>query len=188
MIIELAAVAALAAPSPQTPADAFAGLPGVTVRTYLVTGRGPQEVRASVNAVRPVASDGRGRDATTTWTYNARWRNDPSGACLPESTEVTWSFVVTLPELAADARLRGESVSRWNDWVAFLTTQERRRVEGAIAGFEAMQAAMRASPDCAGMSARQAEAVAAISAEGRAMDAAVMEQYRRNPRRLPTFP
>jgi predicted secreted Zn-dependent protease len=153
-----------------------------------VEGRSAREVRDSVNANRPVAGDGRGRDASTTWTYNARWRTDASGACVPATTEVTYAFVVTLPELGPEARLRGESVSRWNDWTAYLAAHERRRIDGMIAGFQAMQASMRAAPDCAAMTARQAEALAAMTEQGRGLDAALAEQYRRNPRRLPTFP
>jgi len=182
MLFEMAMVLAL-----QQAQAAFADLPPVTVRTYVVSGRNAQEVRASVNANRPVLG-GQGRDASTAWTYNTRWMNDASGTCLPNTAEVTYAFVVTLPELSEEARLRGESVSRWNEWTAYLTAHERRRVETAIAGFEAMRTAMRAAPDCAVMAARQTEAVAAINAESRAMDAALAEQYRRNPRRLPTFP
>ena len=183
MIVELALSLVL-----QQGAAAFADLPHVTVRTYVVQGREPRQVRAAVNAARPVAGDGQGRDAATQWTYGVRWMNDGSGACLPDTAEVTYAVTVTLPELGDEARLNAQATERWNAWSAYLAAHERRRVEGIVDGLAAMQAAMRAAPDCAAMTARRDEAIQAIAQHGQALDQALAEQYRRDRRRLPTFP
>lgn len=183
MFIALALVAAL-----QQPQAAFADLPHVTVQTYVVTGRTLRQVRESIAAGRPVLSDGRPRDAATNWTYAVRWRSDGSGACLPETTEVTYAITVTLPEFGEWARLERTHMARWNAWSDYLTAHERRRVEGLISGFEGMQAAMRAAPDCAAMTARRDEAVQAINQHSQALDQAVAEQQARDPRQLPTSP
>lgn len=183
MIIELAMALAV-----QQGQAAFADLSYVTVRTYVVQGRNPRQVRSAIDAARPVLGDGQGRDAATNWTYGVRWMNDGSGVCRPDTAEVTYAITVTLPELGDQARLNEQAMERWNAWAAYLAAHERRRVEGVVAGLEAMEASMRAAPDCAAMTARQDEAVLAIARQSQALDQALAEQYRRDRGRLPRFP
>jgi predicted secreted Zn-dependent protease len=173
----------------QQPQAALADLPPqVTLRPYVVEGRNPRQVRAAVEQHRPVSAAGRPHDSMTTWTYRVRWMTDGAGACLPETAEVTSAVVVTVPELGEGAQLAPRARERWDAWTDYLATHERRRVDLVLAGFEAMQSQIRAAPDCAAMTARQAEAVAAINQQSQALDTTAAEQFRRNPRSVPTFP
>ncbi len=129
-------------------------LPEVTLIGYPVTGRSPRSIRESMNEARPtVEVDGGRHDARTGWIFQTRWRNGADGQCVPATATVSVVLRMTLPDLTTRDQLSPREEADWDAYFAALVTHERNHGRIAVAGRDQMQAAMRASADCAAMNA-----------------------------------
>lgn len=172
MFFALAALMLIAAQEPGPPlpgspalataAPVLAALPHTTLVGYPVSGGSPRAVREAMNEARPREESGQRFDGYTAWNYRTRWRTDGEGRCIPSSATVTIAFTVTLPELTSRARLNRSEREQWDRYFTALAGHEANHVRIGLAGAEAMQAGMRAAPDCDAMRAAVEQAGAAI--------------------------
>jgi predicted secreted Zn-dependent protease len=130
----------------------LAALPNVVLVGYPVDGRSRRGIREQMNARRPEVN-GQRHDARTTWRYATRWRGGPGGACLPQTSEVTVSITVTMPDLQDPDRLNRDERAAWDRYMVGLELHEGNHARIANLGAEQMQAAMRAASSCEEMQA-----------------------------------
>jgi predicted secreted Zn-dependent protease len=128
-------------------------LPNLTLTGYAVAGRSSRAIRESMDDKRPSEEvDGVRHDARTYWIYQTRWQNGADGHCVPATATVTLRLRMVLPDLTTRDQLSASEKADWDAYFAALVTHERNHARIAVAGRDQMQAAMRASPDCASMS------------------------------------
>lgn len=143
-------------------APQLAAIPDVTLVGYAVSGDSPRAIRNAINQARPTEAGGGRFDGHTRWDYSTRWRNNASGECDPASAIVSVRFTVTLPDLEGRSRLDRTERDGWDRYFTALVAHETNHVRIGMAGAQAMQAAMRAAPDCDTMRAAQQQTAAAV--------------------------
>ena len=143
------AIVALAAGA--TPAGRpFAGVPGVDLRYYDVSGRTPAEIRASLNRNNRLDPNTGARvDAYTAWSLDWRVPYGPDGRCRLDRAEVTLKVEVGLPRLVRTERVPPALLERWQRYRAALEAHEGTHARNAYQGRKAMLEAIHRA-DCAG--------------------------------------
>lgn len=153
----------------QPVSDAFAGVPGVTLERYAVSGTTADAVRRSMNARRPVdPNDGTRVDAGTRLRIDWRWKGDGRGQCDLSTLQVSFSARVTMPQLA-DRRAPAALRIKWTRFVDSLAQHEGTHVRHAWERVPIIAAAIRNGP-CAGANARGDAALARVLAWDRDYD------------------
>lgn len=179
MIRYMLAAALLLGPSPAaaqtgsaTPA-ALAGIAGVTIKYYDVTGITPEEIRKSKKAARPALPDNPSQrfDVLSTWKIETSWATETgSTGCRVVDPAAKFSAEVSLPRLVP---AEGQDEKLLKDWAAFVE---------ALAGYEAqfMQYAADHAFDvargieasnCTKANDASAKAIAAVASEVAALRA-----------------
>ena len=148
-------------------APSIADRANTTLQGYEVQGRNARSIRTSMNAARPSDTSGERHDAVTYWQYRYQMTGT-NGRCDPGLSEVTYSVIVIMPDLASIDLLSRRERPAWDAYFAALTTHELNHIRIAEAGAQGIQNAMRAAPDCeAAQAAAAAESqrLAAASAD-----------------------
>lgn len=134
----LSAIAAAAA----VPA-AFAGVPGVKIATYPVSGRDLAAIRASLDAEGPYdRNDGMHVEAITHWHFAWQWPGTADECDLSAAT-VRFSATVTLPRLVGAATAPPDVQASWRRYRAALEAHEANHVRYAHAHRGEVLAAIR---------------------------------------------
>ena len=122
---------ALAAPAfgqDAAAAGAFAGIPNLTVEYYDVSGRTPQEIRASINANRPRNSnDGERVDGLARWRLRWNWRRNES-TCDLSQPRIEFSATILMPRLVNQEAVSARVLARWHAYIAALERHEAGHV------------------------------------------------------------
>jgi predicted secreted Zn-dependent protease len=124
-------------------------MPGLRIEYYEVSGRTAEEIRASIDRLRPAdPNTGVRVDAFTSWYMHWNVPGSPEGVCRTELAVVTVDVTVGLPRLADPGAVRPAVLQRWNRYLAALEAHEANHVRLAYEGRDAVLRAIRAS-DCA---------------------------------------
>ncbi len=170
-------------PAPEPAAFGLVAIPRATVVYYDVVGDTADELRAQLDALGPVGSDGERWDAVCNWDYWWSWPAAPGGGCDLAAATVTYEVRVTFPRWSPPAGAPPDLVARWTGFVQALAAHELGHVDRAIAGVAWVEEALRGA-DCDTANAAAEEAVARVQEENDAYDAATghgMEQGVRFP-------
>ena len=125
--------------------DAFAGIPNLTIEYYDVSGRTPQEIRASINAVRPSdANDGRRVDGLARWQLRWSWRTT-GRACDLSEPQIDFSATILMPRLVDKETVAPRVLTRWRTYIAALERHEAGHVRRPFERGNEIAAAIRAS-------------------------------------------
>ena len=128
----------------RAPSGCGAGVPGVEVRYYDVSGRTPAEIRASLNRSNRVDPHTGARvDAYTAWSLDWRVPYGPDGRCRLDRAEVTLKVEVGLPRLVRTDRVPPALLERWQRYRAALEAHEGTHARNAYQGRKAMLEAIR---------------------------------------------
>lgn len=150
------------------PADAFADIPNVTIETYSVRGTSVDEVRRSMNAVRPTdPNDDLRVDALSRWYWRWRWPGNGQGGCDLAKASVSFSAIVRLPRLEGDTT--DTTRARFDAYIDALSKHEARHVRAAWGRREQLAAAI-AGATCSTANVAAQRIVAEIAAGDRKYD------------------
>jgi predicted secreted Zn-dependent protease len=154
-------LATLVAGSPAA-SSSFAGVPDVEVRYYDVSGRTPDEIRASLDRHRRTdPNTGLKVDAWTAWRLRWDVPGSLEGKCQPDKAVVTLDVTVGLPRLANSETVPPAVLQRWQRYIAAVTAHEANHVRIANAGRKAVLHAIHES-DCAAGPQAAEDAMAAM--------------------------
>ena len=142
--------ASVAPPASQArPGDPLAGISGLQITYYDVSGQSVREIREALNRVRPRdPNDGQPVDALAHWRIDWRWPTGPSGGCDLSRVRVTFRADILMPRLAPGAATPAPVAARWRAYAAALERHEAGHVRAAYDQVNAVRAAVRTS-DCA---------------------------------------
>jgi predicted secreted Zn-dependent protease len=147
----------------------FAGVPGVVVTRYPVTGTTADAVRRSMNARRPTdPNDGTRVDAITQLRFDWHWRGDRRGKCDLDTLQVKLTARVVLPQLV-DRRAPPALRRKWTGFVGALAQHEATHVRHAYERVPVVAAAIR-NGSCEGINDRGNAALAQVLAWDRDYD------------------
>jgi predicted secreted Zn-dependent protease len=160
----LATILTLAALAQAQPVAAVAGgvrtIPGVTVRTYDVSGKTIREIYQSLGAVAPKdPASGGAIPASSKWSMKVATQFTRTGArCSVTGATATFTGEVVLPRLAPNPERPAAVLANWNSYVAQLDARQAEQLRFAFERRGEVERAVRAS-SCDGW---QAAANAAI--------------------------
>lgn len=127
---------------PQQPTNPPAAVPvscptieGAEVTCYDIFGFTEQELRASMNAVRPKDpyDNNIGVDAYTKWDVSWNWPGyGDSNNCDVSAAEVTLKVKVTMPYWQPPANVSPELLTKWNNYIRDLTLHEKGHVDNIL--------------------------------------------------------
>lgn len=125
---------------------ALAGIPGIKLRYYDVSGRTVSEIRASLNrnnSTDPVT--GIHFDAYTEWQIDWFIPGDPRGPCRLDQAKVTLELKVVLPRLVDIGSVPPDLLERWKRYRAALDVHEATHARNAVEARRAVLEAIRAA-------------------------------------------
>ncbi|HEY6816433.1 MAG TPA: DUF922 domain-containing protein [Croceibacterium sp.] len=128
---------------------ALAGIPGIKLEYYDVSGRTVAEIRASLDRNRPTdPATGAQFDAYTTWTMDWAIPGEPGGPCRLDQAKVMLDLTVGLPRLVDPDRVPRAVLDRWKRYRTALEVHEATHARNALLAKQAMLKAIRTA-DCA---------------------------------------
>lgn len=128
-------------------AAAVLAFPNTTVTGYPVSGRTLRTVRASLKDGQPTDPAGGRYHGLTTWRFQPRLMRR-NGECDPQSADVEYSIIVTLPDLETRDRLGRAEREQWDRYFAALVAHELNHVRIVQKGAELAKAAMQGATGC----------------------------------------
>lgn len=125
---------------------ALAGIPGIKLRYYDVSGRTAADIRASLNrnnSTDPIT--GAHFDAYTEWQIDWSIPGDPRGPCRLDQAKVSLELTVALPRLVDTGNVPPDLLLRWKRYRAALEAHEATHARNAVEGRRAVLEAIRAA-------------------------------------------
>lgn len=170
-----------AAEVPLLAAGPFAGIPDLEIRYYEVTGSTAEEIRASMDKLRPAdPRTGERFDAYTRW--DVRW-HVPGGSertCRLDRATVNLHLTVTLPRLVDRAALPPATRERWERFAAWAEAHEAGHARIAAAARDDVLSAIRRA-DCRTFTKAAEAAMDALQQRSDAFDRADPDDWDKNP-------
>lgn len=162
----LALLALVMAPPPAQPLPTLAGLPGLSVTYYDVSGKNVPEIHKSLSRAAPRgAVSGKSLPATSGWTLAARAKWTQTGkACALTSVELNFTVTASLPRLAADPTRPPPVQAAWDDYADRLEARQAEQLRFAYDRQADVVTAIRRS-GCIGWEAAATTAIARIRAQ-----------------------
>jgi predicted secreted Zn-dependent protease len=145
-------------PSQGRTGDPLAGISGLQVTYYDVSGQSVGEIREALNRVRPTdPNDNVPVDALASWYIAWRWPGGANGTCDLARAEIRFTASVRLPRLINEEQTPEPVRTQWQAYVTVLRAHEADHVRHAYENsgrvLQAIRSATCATADAAGQAA-----------------------------------
>lgn len=118
-------------------------IPNATIVYYDISGSTTNELRAQLDALRPVGYDGYKGDATTKWFIRWNWPGYGSSSCNLSLVTVTYDIQVIFPRWTPPKKIPPDLVAKWVNYTHALADHEKKHVDYVVDNYKSVADAIK---------------------------------------------